>query len=348
MMSKKIYIVGINKDFMKNRDYIYFIAILSILIYIPHLSFGQINNITKANNSLTNTSQIDLSGQYLSNKLDKYYLKQIGNSLWWIGFDKNNSTLNNIFKGVVVGNNIVGQWIDSPLKNMIKNGTLTMKINPGLNNTLTINKVPFDNNYSINQLTKISPESKTISKFMVVIDNINVKIPRSPVFDVIFVGLSVKKGNNEPLTSTQFLASREKNDNISLYLSVGPLEINHSDKGITIEFLGVNKNDASVSSMLINLEEALIQLSDTSFNTYDISNANQADSALKSIFPGLLSTNCNGLIFSDKIFIPIQDLKKILSSGTYSQEKTYLGTITSPGCGPISKYEVKWSIIPIQ
>ncbi len=333
---------------MKNIDYIYYSTILSLLIYIPHLSFGQINNVTKTNNSLINTSQFDLSGQYLSNKLDKYYLKQVGNSLWWIGFDKNNSTLENVFKGVVVGNNVVGQWIDSPLKNIIQNGTLTMKINQGPNNTITISKVPFDNKFSINQLTKVSPEGKTIPKFMVVIDNINVKIPRSPILDVISVGLSVKKGDDTPMTSTQYLASREKNDNISLYLGVGPLEIHNKDKGFTIEFLGVNKNDASVSSMLINLEEALIQLSDPSFNSYDISNATQADSAFKSIFPGLLSTNCNGLLFSDKIFIPIQDLKKILASGIYSQEKTYLGTISSPGCGPISKYEVKWSVIPIQ
>ncbi len=333
---------------MKNIGYIYFSVFLFLLICVHHSSFGQINNITKSNNILTNASQFDLSGQYLSNKLDKYYLKQVGNSLWWIGFDKYNATLNNIFKGVVVGNNIVGQWIDSPLKNIVESGTLTMKIYPGPNKTITISKVPFDNKFSINQLTKTNTEGRIMSKFMVVIDNINVKTPRSPIFDVVSIGLSVKKGDGVPMISTQYLASHETNDNISLYLGVGPLEIKNKDKGIIIEFLGINKNDASVSSMLINLEEALIQLSDPSFNSYDISNSIQADAALKSIFPGLLSTDCNGLIFSDKILIPIQDLKKILSSGTYSQEKTYLGTTSSPGCGPISKYEVKWSIVPIQ
>ena len=159
---------------------------------------------------------------------------------------------------------------------------------------------------------------------MVVIDNINVKTPRSPIYDVISAGLSVKKGDNDPVTVTQYLASREANVNVTVNLSLGPFDINKKDNGLTIEFLGMNKDDASISSMLINLQEILIQLSDPSFNSDDISNSNQTDFTVRSISPALLSSGCNGLVFADKIFIPLKDLKKILSSGTYSQEKTYL------------------------
>ena len=45
---------------------------------------------------------------------------------------------------------------------------------------------------------------------------------------------------------------------------------------------------------------------------------------------------------------PLQDLKKILSSEPILKKKHILGTESSPGCGPISKYQVKWSIVPIK
>lgn len=334
---------------MKSIKLIFYAAFLFFVIYTPQLAFAQQNNSSIINQSITsNNRQIDLSGLYLSNNQDKYYLKQIGDSLWWIGINKNNSQVENIFKGTINGNNITGQWIDSPLKKTIDNGSLKLIISYNSNNNITINKVPSNNKFPINQLIKFNPKIHVIPKFMVVIDSINVKTPRSPIYDVISTGLSVKLGGNDPVTTTQYLASRETNTNVTVNLSLGPFDINKKDNGITIEFLGMNKDDASVSSMLINLQEILIQLSDPSFNSYDISNSNQADSTVRSISPALLSNGCNGLVFADKIFIPLQDLKKILSSGTYSQEKTYRGTESPPGCGPISKYQVKWSIVPIQ
>ena len=111
--------------------------------------------------------------------------------------------------------------------------------------------------------------------------------------------------------------------------------------------MGINKDDPNIPSTLINLEESLIQLSDPSFSSFDVSNTHQADLLIRSLSPALLLDGCDGLVFSDKIFIPFNDLKKILSSGTYSQEKSYLGTESPPGCGPNSKYHVQWSIVPI-
>jgi hypothetical protein len=334
---------------MKSIKLIFYAVFLFFVIYIPQLAFGQQNNSILVNQPTTNTnSQIDLSGLYISNNQDKYFLKQVGNSLWGLGINKNNSQVENIFNGIINGNFITGQWIGSPLKKTIDNGSMKLIISYNSNKNITINKVPSYNKFPINQLIKFDPNTQVIPKFMVVIDSIHVLIPRSPIYDVITVGLSIKKGDNDPVTGTEYLASREANANVTPNLILGPFDINKKDNGLTIEYLGMNKDDSSVSSMLINLKETLIQLSDPSFNSYDISNPDQADSTIRSVSPYLLSNGCNGLVFADKIVIPLQDLKKILSSGTYSQEKTYLGTESPPGCGPISKYQVKWSIVPIQ
>jgi hypothetical protein len=336
---------------MKSIRLIFYALFLFFVFCIPQLAFGQQNNSITGNQHIINISkQQDLSGLYLSNDQDKYFLKQVGDSLWWVGINKNNSQVDNIFKGIINGNNITGQWISSPLKKTIDNGSIKLIISNNSNTNITINKVPSYNKFPVNQLIKFNPDIQVTPKFMVGIDSIHVIIPRSPVYDVLSVGLSVKKGDNDrnPVTGTEYLASREVNANVTSNLILGPFEINKKDNGLTIEFLGINKDDSSVSSMLINLREILIQLSDPSFNSYDISNPNQADATIRSISPDLLSNGCNGLVFADKIFIPLQDLKKILSSGTYSQEKTYPGIESLPGCGPISKYQVKWSIVPIQ
>ncbi|HXS60945.1 MAG TPA: hypothetical protein VN703_09070 [Candidatus Sulfopaludibacter sp.] len=336
---------------MKSKKLIFYALFLTFfVIYIPQLAFGQQNNSIPINQSLTkNTSRpIDLSGLYLSNNQDKYFLKQVGNSLWWLGINKNNSQVENIFKGIINGNNIIGQWIGSPLKKTIDNGSMKLSISYNSDKNITINKIYSYNKFPINQLIKFNPNIKATPKFMVAIDSIHVLVPRSPIYDVITAGLSVKKGDNDPVAGAEYLASRETNANVTPNLILGPFEINKKDNSLTIEYLGMNKDDSSVSSMLINLKETLIQLSDPSFNSYDISNPDQADSLISSVSPGLLSNGCNGVVFADKISIPLQDLKKILTSGTYSQEKTYLGTESPPGCGPISKYQVKWSIVPIQ
>ncbi len=335
---------------MKNLKIVFYIVFLFFVIYTPHLAFGQQNASTIVNNATINTKKpFDLSGIYIADNQDKYFLKQVGNSLWWIGTDKNDSDIKNIFKGIIDGGNITGQWVDSPLKKTIGNGSLNMIISFNSIENITINIVPSSNNdkFPINQLIKFNSKIQVIPQFMVTINSINVEKPRSPLYDVLFMGLSVKKDNNDPITATRYLANREANSNITLNLMLGPFVFDKKDTGLTIEFVGVNKDDPNIPSNLINLEESLIQLSDPSFSSYDISNAHQADQIIRSLSPTLLNNGCNGLVFSDKVFIPLADLKKILSSGTYSQEKSYAGTESPLGCGPNSKYQVKWSIVPI-
>ena len=332
---------------MKYAKIAFYIVFLFFVIYTPLLSFGQPNNSTIVHNSIIHTDKsFDLTGLYISDNQDKYFLKQLGDSLWWIGTDKNDSHVKNIFKGIIDGNNITGQWIDSPLIKTMGNGSLNLLVSSNSIENITINKVSSNDKFPVNHLIKFNPNTQFIPRFMVTLDSINVKIPRSPIFDVLSVGLSVKKDNNDPIVKTWYLANSEGNSNITLDIRLGPFEFDKKDNGLTIEFIGVNKDDASIPSTLINLEETLIQLSDPSFNSYNISSAKEADSIIHSLSPALLLNGCNGLVFADKIFFQFEELKKLLSSGTYSQEKSFLGTQSPLGCGPNSEYQVKWSVVP--
>jgi len=327
-----------------------YIVSLFFIIYIPLLSFGQqSNSTTNVNNFTINANKsFDLSGLYISDNQDKYFLNQVGSSLWWIGTDKNDSRVKNIFKGTIDGNNINGQWIDSPLNKTVDSGSLNLTVTSNSIGNITINKVSSNDKFPIHQLIKFNLTNHALPRFIVTMDSINVKIPRSPIYDVLSTGLSVKKNNNDPIVTTRYLGNREGSSNITLDIKLGPFEFDKKDSGLTVEFMGINKDDASIPSTLINLQESLIQLSDPSFNSYNISNAQQADSIIRSLSPALLLNGCNGLVFTDKIFIPLDELKKkLLSNVPYSQEKSYLGSESPLGCGPNSEYQVKWSIVPI-
>jgi hypothetical protein len=327
-----------------------YIVSLFFVIYIPLLSFGQqSNSTTNVNNFTINTNRsFDLSGLYISDNQDKYFLKQMDGSLWWIGTDKNDSHVKNIFKGNIDGNNINGQWIDSPLNKTVDSGSLNLTVSSNSFENITINKASSNDKFPVHQLIKFNLTTQALPRFIVTMDSINIKIPRSPIYDVLSVGLSVKKNNNDPIVTTRYLGNREGSSNITLDIKLGPFEFDKKDSGLTVEFMGINKDDASIPSTLINLEESLIQLSDPSFNSYNISNAQQADSIIRSLSPALLLNGCNGLVFTDKIFIPLDELKKkLLSNMPYSQEKSYLGSESPLGCGPNSEYQVKWSIVPI-
>jgi hypothetical protein len=331
---------------MKSNRYACCILFLFFIVCISHLTIGQKAHSAFVNNSITN---VNLSGLYVADNQDKYYLKQLGNSLWWIGTDKNTSNIKNIFKGIIYGNNIQGQWIASPMNLTTRdNGSLNMTISFTSPENVSIDKVSSNYNFPLNQLVKFNSSFQTFPQFMVSIDNINVNNSRSPLYDDLYVGLSAMKYDNDPLISTNYFTHSEGNSNLSLNLMVGPFEFNQNDKGLAVEFVGLNKANVEPTSTLINLKEILTQLFDTSFNSYNLSNSNQADFAILSLSPDLHLYACNGVVFADKIFISSEELKQLLINGTYSQEKTYIGNTSPNGCGPNSVYQVKWSIIPIK
>ena len=320
------------------------------ILYTPLMAFGQQDNSTISTNPGANTTSnsFDLSGLYISDNQDKYFLRQSGNSLWWVGTDKDGSHVKNIFKGTIGGNNITGQWIDSPLEKTTGEGSLNLILLADSTENITLVKVPHKNKFPINQLMKFNPETQVSPKFMVLLNGVNVDIPRSPIHDVLYVGLGVKKDGDAPLTATRYMANSEGSSNITLDLTLGPFELDKKDDGLTIVFMGTNKEDPRTTPILISLGETLIQLFDPSFDAYSLSNMYQTNLLLRSLSPGLVSGGCNGPVFADKVFLPLEELKKSLSDGIYSQEKSYIGTESPPGCGPNSKYQVKWSVVPVE
>ena len=65
---------------------------------------------------------------------------------------------------------------------------------------------------------------------------------------------------------------------------VRPFEFNQNDKGLAVEFIGLNKENIEPTSTLIHLKEILTQLFDTSFNSYNLSNSSQVDIAILFLF----------------------------------------------------------------
>ena len=336
-------------DFMIYFKLVFYALCPFFILYTPLIAFGQQDNSTISTNPTANTSNsFDLSGLYISDNQDKYFLRHAGNSLWWVGTDRDGSHVKNIFKGSIDGNNITGQWIDSPLEKTIGEGSLNLILLANSTENITLVKVPSKNKFPISQLMKFNPETQVIPKFMVLLNGVSVDIPRSPIHDVLYVGLGVKKDGDAPLTATRYIANSEGTSNITLDLTLGPFELDKKDDGLTIVFMGANKEDPRTTPILISLGETLIQLFDPSFDLYSLSNMYQTNLLLRSLSPGLVSGGCNGPVFADKVFLPLEELKKSISNGIYSQEKSYIGTESPPGCGPNSKYQVKWSVVPVE
>ena len=63
-----------------------------------------------------------LTGTYSCNDGGTYYLRQIGNQLWWFGQSGDDgATWSNVFKGTIRGRTVSGTWADVP-KGTIQSG----------------------------------------------------------------------------------------------------------------------------------------------------------------------------------------------------------------------------------
>lgn len=70
----------------------------------------------------------DVTGTYAGDDGGRYFVRQIGNVVWWVGLsgDGGNS-FTNVFKGVLQPNNhINGEWADVPLGANTAGGALTL------------------------------------------------------------------------------------------------------------------------------------------------------------------------------------------------------------------------------
>ena len=71
----------------------------------------------------------DLNGVWQANDGGTYFVRQIGNNVWWVGMSGDNgNTWTNVFKGVRKGNTVVGQWADVPKGKILSGGILNLDI----------------------------------------------------------------------------------------------------------------------------------------------------------------------------------------------------------------------------
>lgn len=71
----------------------------------------------------------DLNGVWSANDQGTYYVRQIGNDVWWVGMSRDNgNTWTNVFKGVRNGNTVTGQWADVPKGRISSGGILNLTI----------------------------------------------------------------------------------------------------------------------------------------------------------------------------------------------------------------------------
>ena len=77
------------------------------------------------------TRYTTLTGEWRSNDGGTYYLRQIGDTLWWNGMSGGNDgrTYNNVFKGTItyVNNTIVGEWADVPRGTNMNAGKMNLQ-----------------------------------------------------------------------------------------------------------------------------------------------------------------------------------------------------------------------------
>src|SRR5262249_51846433 len=83
-------------------------------------------------------AQVDLTGTWLADDGGTYYVRQLGQTVWWAGvhveppdnglafFDGLEFT--NVFQGRLAGTQLTGEWVDVPKGRTFQNGSLALEL----------------------------------------------------------------------------------------------------------------------------------------------------------------------------------------------------------------------------
>ena len=85
--------------------------------------------IEKPESFLTVQARINLTGRWRGNDGGIYYIRQIGNELWWYGQSRDSgNTWSNVFHAKINRRIIRGNWADVPKGRIRQSGKLTLQI----------------------------------------------------------------------------------------------------------------------------------------------------------------------------------------------------------------------------
>ncbi|NTV27703.1 MAG: hypothetical protein HGA93_03355, partial [Methanothrix sp.] len=88
----------------------------------------------------TTSSSIDLTGMWNCDDGGKYYIRQLGTTIWWYGeHDPNTPDWSNVMRGTISGNTINADWTDVPKGSIMQYGNLKLHIASG-NKIVAISK----------------------------------------------------------------------------------------------------------------------------------------------------------------------------------------------------------------
>ena len=100
------------------------------------------NAMSKAQSTTISTKQINppfaiaqangLTGAWSNNDGGIYYIRQVGNYVWWYGESGDGGKRwSNVFRGTISGNKIIGHWADVPKGSILGSGEMTLSISNG-------------------------------------------------------------------------------------------------------------------------------------------------------------------------------------------------------------------------
>ena len=101
----------------------------------PADTFKTGKNLTSLETSTLSKCASDITGKWNGNDGGNYYLRQIGNEIWWFGsniFKANGefNTFSNVFSGIKKGLTVDGDWQDVPLGDTNSKGKISLIIDP--------------------------------------------------------------------------------------------------------------------------------------------------------------------------------------------------------------------------
>lgn len=70
----------------------------------------------------------ELSGRWRGNDGGIYYIRQVGNDIFWFGESSDEVSWTNVYHGYISGNKIIGSWADVPKGNVRQAGEMDLNI----------------------------------------------------------------------------------------------------------------------------------------------------------------------------------------------------------------------------
>lgn len=84
-------------------------------------SISEDSSIAKANHN-------NLTGRWKGNDGGIYYIRQIGDEIFWFGESRDQPSWANVYHGSILGKRIIGSWAHVPTSNVRQAGEIELKI----------------------------------------------------------------------------------------------------------------------------------------------------------------------------------------------------------------------------